>query len=70
MYDGPEAPRAAFAGGTNILVDRLPSGAAEAILESLETATAPMAAAQLRILGGAMARVAERRPRSATGERR
>src|SRR5262249_31535448 len=59
MYEGPEAPRAAFAAGTNILVDRLPSGAAEAILESLETATAPIAATQVRVLGGAMARVAD-----------
>src|SRR6266540_6825420 len=32
-------------------------GAAEAILEHLETSTAQMAAAQLRVLGGAMARV-------------
>jgi FAD/FMN-containing dehydrogenase len=59
MYDGPEAPRAAFTAGTNILVDRLPTGAAEAILKSLEIATAPMAAAQVRGLGGAMARVAD-----------
>jgi FAD/FMN-containing dehydrogenase len=59
MYDGPEAPRAALAAGTNILVDLLPSGAAEAILDSLETTIAPMAAVQLRVLGGAMARVAD-----------
>src|SRR5262245_290933 len=59
IYDGPEAPRAAFAAGTNVLVDPLPSEAAEAILESLENATAPMAAAQVRVLGGAMARVAD-----------
>ena len=40
-----------------MLVDAFAPGAAEAILEHLETATAPMAAAQLRVLGGAMARV-------------
>jgi FAD/FMN-containing dehydrogenase len=57
IYEGPEGPRAAYAAGTNRLVGALPPGAAEAILEHLETATAPMAAAQLRVLGGAMARV-------------
>jgi FAD/FMN-containing dehydrogenase len=57
MYEGPEAPQPAFMGGTNVLVDGLAPGAAEAILEHLETSTAPMAAAQLRVFGGAMARV-------------
>ncbi len=57
MYDGPGGPGPAYAVGTNVLVDRLAPGAPEAILEHLETATAPMAAAQLRVLGGAMARV-------------
>ena len=62
MYDGPEGPQPAFAAGTNVLVDGLAPGAAEAILEHLETAAAPMAAAQVRVLGGAMTRV----PDSAT----
>ena len=57
MYEGPEGPRPANFAGTNMLVDGLPPGAPEAILEHLETATAPMAAAQIRVLGGAMARV-------------
>ena len=57
MYEGPEGPAPAHAAGTNVLVDAFAPGAAEAILEHLETATAPMAAAQLRVLGGAMARV-------------
>jgi FAD/FMN-containing dehydrogenase len=57
MYAGPEGPRPAFAAGTNILVDGLPARAAETILEHLETATAAMAGIQLRVLGGAMARV-------------
>jgi FAD/FMN-containing dehydrogenase len=57
MYEGPEGPRPAAAAGTNVLVDAFAPGAAEAILEHLETASAPMAAAQLRVLGGAMARV-------------
>jgi FAD/FMN-containing dehydrogenase len=59
MYEGPEGPRPAFDAGTNMLVDAFTPGAAEAILEHLETSTAPMAAAQLRVLGGAMARVPE-----------
>ncbi len=59
IYPAAEGPRPAFAGGTNVLVDALPAGAAETILEHLETATAPMAAVQLRVLGGAMARVAD-----------
>ena len=57
MYEGPEGPRPANTAGTNMLVDALRPEAAEAILEQLETATAQMAAVQLRVLGGAMARV-------------
>jgi FAD binding domain len=57
MFAGPEGPRQAFSAGTNILVDELPARAAETILEHLETATAAMAGIQLRVLGGAMARV-------------
>jgi FAD/FMN-containing dehydrogenase len=40
-----------------MLVDGLADGGAEAILEHLETSTAMMAATQVRVLGGAMARV-------------
>jgi FAD/FMN-containing dehydrogenase len=57
MYEGPEGPRPARTAGTNLLVDALAPGAAEAILEQLETSTAQMAAVQLRVLGGAVARV-------------
>jgi FAD/FMN-containing dehydrogenase len=57
MYEGPEGPQPMYAAGTNVLVDALAPGAAEAILEHLETSTAQMAAVQLRVLGGAMARV-------------
>ena len=57
IYAGPEAPPTAFTAGTNVLVDALPAAAPEAILEHLETATAPMAGVQLRVLGGAVARV-------------
>jgi FAD/FMN-containing dehydrogenase len=57
MYEGPEPPKPAFSAGTNLLVDGLASGAPEAILEHLETSTAQMAGVQLRVLGGAVARV-------------
>jgi FAD/FMN-containing dehydrogenase len=57
MYAGPEGPSPGFADGTNILVDALPARGAEAILEHLETSTAAMAGIQLRVLGGASARV-------------
>jgi FAD/FMN-containing dehydrogenase len=57
MYEGPEGPAPARMAGTNVLVDALAPQAADAILEHLESAPAAMAAAQLRVLGGAMARV-------------
>jgi len=59
MYAGAEGPAPAFAAGTNLLVDELPALSADTILEHLETATAPIAAVQVRVLGGAMARVAD-----------
>ena len=57
MYAGPEGPQPAFSAGTNLFVDAVAPDAAEAILEHLETSTAPFAGVQLRVLGGAMARV-------------
>jgi FAD/FMN-containing dehydrogenase len=57
IYEGPEGPRPAIDGGTNVLVDGLAPGAGQTILEHLETSTAQIPAAQLRVLGGAMARV-------------
>lgn len=57
MLAGSEGPRPAFDSGTNILVERPPARAAETILEYLDTATAAMAAVQVRVLGGAMGRV-------------
>ena len=59
MYAVPEGPAPAFAAGTNLLVDDLSAGAAETILTHLERATAAIAAVQVRVLGGAMARVAD-----------
>jgi FAD/FMN-containing dehydrogenase len=57
IYERPEGPRPAIDGGTNVLVDGLVPGAGETILDHLETSTAQIPAAQLRVLGGAMARV-------------
>jgi hypothetical protein len=59
MYAGPEAPGPAFSVGTNLLVDELSAGGAETILAHLETATAAIAAVEVRVLGGAMASVAD-----------
>ena len=57
MFEGPEGLRPGFDAGTNLLLDDFTPVAAEAILEHLETSTAQMAGAQLRVLGGTMARV-------------
>jgi FAD/FMN-containing dehydrogenase len=57
IYEGPEGARPVAAAGTNVFVDGFDAEAAEAILEHLKTSTAPMAAAQLRVLGGAVANV-------------
>jgi FAD/FMN-containing dehydrogenase len=56
LYEGPEQD-ARFATGTNFFADSLEPAAAEAILEQLPNSTAPMTAVQLRVLGGALARV-------------
>jgi FAD/FMN-containing dehydrogenase len=52
-----KGPRPAIDGGTNVLVDGLVPGAGETILEHLEASTAQIPVAQLRVLGGAVARV-------------
>ena len=41
----------------SIFLDRVDRAAAEAVVEHLQSSSAPMAVAQLRVLGGAMARV-------------
>jgi FAD/FMN-containing dehydrogenase len=45
------------AAARTMFLDRVDSGAAATIVERLESAIAPMAVTQLRVLGGAMARV-------------
>ncbi len=52
-----DAPHPVAAASRNMFVDRIDRGGAEAIVDHLERASAQMAVAQLRVLGGAMARV-------------
>jgi FAD/FMN-containing dehydrogenase len=57
MYAGPEPPAPSYSAGTNLLLDELSTAAAETILAHLHKATAPIPVVQVRVLGGAMARV-------------
>jgi FAD/FMN-containing dehydrogenase len=57
LYEGPE-PEARFAAGSNFFVDSFEPAGAAAILDELPQSTAPMKAVQLRVLGGAVSRVA------------
>jgi FAD/FMN-containing dehydrogenase len=59
MYAEPEAHGPAFSAGTNLLVDALSASGAETILAHLETATSGIPSVEVRVLGGAMARVAD-----------
>ena len=56
LFQGPEA-EPQFAAGTNFFTDAVEPAGAAAILEELPKSTAPMKAIQLRVLGGAVARV-------------
>jgi FAD/FMN-containing dehydrogenase len=56
LYEGPE-PEPQLATGANFFADSLDEAGAEAILEQLPQSTAMMKAVQLRVLGGAVARV-------------
>ena len=56
LYEGPE-PEPQFAAGANFFCDGIEQAAAEAILEKLPQSTAPMRAVQMRVLGGALARL-------------
>jgi FAD/FMN-containing dehydrogenase len=55
MYE--EGPEPQLATGANFFVDSIDSAGAAAILDALQKSTAMMKAVQLRVLGGAMARV-------------
>ena len=56
-----------LAASKNLFVDAIDRDAAETILEHLAASDAPMRVAQLRVLGGAMARVRRTPPPSPTG---
>jgi FAD/FMN-containing dehydrogenase len=56
MYEG-EGPPVPFMAGTNFFADALAPADAATILEQLHQSTAMMKAVQLRVLGGALARV-------------
>jgi FAD/FMN-containing dehydrogenase len=56
LYEGPE-PEARFGAGTNFFADSLEPARAESIFEQLPQSTAMMKAVQIRVLGGALARV-------------
>jgi FAD/FMN-containing dehydrogenase len=56
LYEGPE-PEPQFATGSNFFTESLESAHAEAILEELPKSSAMMKTIQLRVLGGALARV-------------
>jgi FAD/FMN-containing dehydrogenase len=57
LFGDEEQPGPAQEVARSFFIDRVESGEADAIVEYLESSTAPMAVAQLRVLGGAMARV-------------
>ena len=58
LFEG-EGPKPVYATFHNMYVDGIDASAAEAILEGLGAATAPMAVTQIRVLGGAVGRVPE-----------
>jgi FAD/FMN-containing dehydrogenase len=57
LFGEEEIPGPAQEVARSFFADSVEPGEAEAIVEHLERSTAPMAVAQLRVLGGAMARV-------------
>jgi hypothetical protein len=58
IYNLAEAPGPAAISTHTMFVDEIDQTSAEVILEHLQRSTAPLRAVQLRVLGGAMARVA------------
>jgi FAD/FMN-containing dehydrogenase len=57
IYPPEEAGYHPIAAGRSLFVDTVDDAAAEAIIDQLQSSTASMAVAQVRVLGGAMARV-------------
>ena len=57
LFEGPEPERGVTAAARTLFADRFDGRAAAAVVDAVERATAPRAVAQLRVLGGALARV-------------
>jgi FAD/FMN-containing dehydrogenase len=57
IYEGAEGPTIVRAASNNLLIDGVDADAAAAILDGLGRGTAAMNVCQIRVLGGAMARV-------------
>jgi FAD/FMN-containing dehydrogenase len=55
IYPPEQAEYHPLAAGTTLFVDAVDEAVAETIIDHLESSTAPMAVAQVRVLGGAMA---------------
>jgi len=57
LFEGPEPEGGVTAAARTLFADRFDGRAAAAVVDAVERATAPRAVAQLRVLGGALARV-------------
>ncbi|MBI3004754.1 MAG: FAD-binding oxidoreductase [Ignavibacteriales bacterium] len=57
MFEGPEGPHPVAAAVHNMFIDTVDQRTSETIVDHLKASTASMSVTQLRILGGAMARV-------------
>lgn len=57
IYEGAEAPQPTFVATEPFFVDSVDTADAEMIFDRLQSGTAPMRVAQLRVLGGAVSRV-------------
>jgi FAD/FMN-containing dehydrogenase len=57
LFEGPEPPHPVAQAVRTMFINTVDGDTAETLLHHIQTGTAPMAATQLRVLGGAMARV-------------
>jgi FAD/FMN-containing dehydrogenase len=57
FFEGPEPPKPVAQAGRSLYINSVDRDTAQTILDHLQASTAAMAATQLRVLGGAMARV-------------
>ena len=57
MFEGPEGPHPVAGSVKNMFIDKVDKRTSEMIVDYLNASTASMAVTQLRVLGGAMARI-------------